>query len=137
MYTCKKEEIISTRERDALIRQQNAKARGEIAIRRLQQSMADQHNEKAVELEVLADLLSLRATELLDLCSTSSEEQDILTCDNLLCSITALNRLSEQHKNSSQEILTQAKERYAIEEFRQMKVKEAVRDFNKCGQGST
>ena len=50
-----------------MIRQQVAKARGETALRRLHQSMAAEHNEKAVELEVLADPLSQRATELLNL----------------------------------------------------------------------
>ena len=66
IYTCRKEEHVVSIEREAMIRQQNAKARGEKAILRRLQCKAAEYKEEAVELEVLADLLSVRATELLD-----------------------------------------------------------------------
>ena len=45
--------------------------------------------------------------------------------------------MSENNKIVSQEIMSESKERGIKEELRQMQVKEAVRDFNKCGQGSS
>ena len=61
---CKWEQVAVCRERGALFRQQNAKARGEAAVGRLFQSKVNEHRERAVELEVLADLLceSFRST---------------------------------------------------------------------------
>ena len=45
--------------------------------------------------------------------------------------------MSENNKIVSQEIMSESKERGIKEELRQMQVKEAVRDFNKYGQGSS
>ena len=63
---CKWEQRAVGREREALFRQQNAKARGEAAVGRLLQSKVNEHRERAVELEVLADLLYVRVSDLLD-----------------------------------------------------------------------
>ena len=137
MSTCRREEQSVRVEREAMVRQQIAKARGERAGLQILQSKAAEHKEKALELEVLADLLSLRATELLDQCCTSGGDQEVLQQDNLISSITALNHLSNHHKDISQEILLESRERSHKEELRRMEVKKAVQDFNKCAEGIT
>ena len=129
MNIYKWEQAAICRERDAMIRQQNAKARGEAAICRLLQSKAAEHKERAVELDILADLLTVRVSELLDQCNTSTGDQYILQCDNLKCSIESLISRSEQHLIMSKEIGLEAKERQLQEHFRQQQVLVAIRDF--------
>ena len=120
------------REREAMIRQQNAKARGEAAICRRLQSKAAEHKERAVELDILADLLTVRVSELLDACNTGSstgDHQYILQCDNLKCSIESLISRSEQHLIMAKQVGLQAKERQLQEHFRQQQVLVNIRDF--------
>ena len=121
------------RERYALIRQQNAKARGEAAIIRLLQSKAAEHKDKAVELEVLGDLFYVRVSELQGQCSTSTSDQYALECDNLKNTIDALNSQLDQHLITSQEIILEAKERQLREGLRQQQVLKAIRDFEDTG----
>ena len=119
------------REREAMIRQQNAKARGEAAICRRLQSKAVEHKERAVELDILADLLTLRVSKLLDQCNTGSStgDQYILQCDNLKCSIESVITRSKQHLIMAKEVGLQAKERQLQEHFRQQQVLFNIRDF--------
>ena len=132
MNIYKWEQVAICRERDAMIRQQNAKARGEAAICRRLQSKAAEHKERAVELDILADLLTVRVSELLDACNTgcsTGDHQYILQCDNLKCSIESLITRSEQHLIMAKEVGLQAKERQLQEHFRQQQVLVNIRDF--------
>ena len=80
---CKMEKHAVYREKDALIRQQNAKARGEAAIGRILRSKAAEHKTRAFELDVLGDLVYVRVSELLDQCSTSTSNQHVMQCNIL------------------------------------------------------
>ena len=124
------------REREAMIRQQYAKARGEAAICRILQSKAIQHKERAIELDILADLLSVRVSELLDQCSTSTGDLYLLQFDALKCSIDSLSSRSRQHLFIYQTILLESKERQTKEELRQKLVSVSVRDFESSDQCS-
>ena len=115
-------------------RQQNAKARGEAAIGRILRSKSSEHKERAFECDVLGDLVYVRISELLDHCSTSTSNQNVVECNNLMSTMYTLNIQSDQHLISSQKILLEAKERQINEELRQHQVHMAVLDFNTSGQ---
>ena len=109
-----------------MVRELAARTRGEAAMYRELESKSRQHKVRAVELEAIVDILTLRGSQLLTQCNTSSKS--VQQCSNLKNSICTLNQLADAQGLLSQELDSEIHARQSAECSRQQKVYDAVVD---------